>query len=161
MKSSFAFGTVYCSFSLPKSSALSLLSTGSFCFSLFCVRNFPVYFFTERPDVLLYYLLHPLPFPNSHYLTFKSQKKIICMGIFFVQLKRFCYDMQRNVQSTSIIIDRAGHSLLFTLFANPYSATSMYHFAIATPLLFWILQYAIRYFFDKSDRLYSSRLLKF
>jgi hypothetical protein len=31
---------------------------------------------------------------------------------------------------------RAGHSLLFTLFANRSSATSMYHFAIATPLLF-------------------------
>jgi hypothetical protein len=31
---------------------------------------------------------------------------------------------------------RAGHSLLFTLFANRYSATSMYHFAIPTPLLF-------------------------
>jgi hypothetical protein len=31
---------------------------------------------------------------------------------------------------------RAGHSLLLTLFANRYSATSMYHFAIATPLLF-------------------------
>jgi hypothetical protein len=42
-------------------------------------------------------------------------------------------------------ITRAGHSLLFTLFANRYSATSMYHFAIATPLLFGILQYAIRY----------------
>jgi hypothetical protein len=40
---------------------------------------------------------------------------------------------------------RAGHSLLFTLFANRYSATSMYHFAIATPLLFRILQNAIRY----------------
>jgi hypothetical protein len=40
---------------------------------------------------------------------------------------------------------RAGHLLLFTPFANCYSATSMYHFAIATPLLFWILQYAICY----------------
>jgi hypothetical protein len=53
-------------------------------------------------------------------------------------------------------INRAGHSLLFTLFANRYSATPMYHFAIATPLLFWILQCAIRYSlfatsFDKSD----------
>jgi hypothetical protein len=31
---------------------------------------------------------------------------------------------------------QTGHSLFFTLFANRYSATSMYHFAIATPLLF-------------------------
>jgi hypothetical protein len=61
------------------------------------------------------------------------------------------------------IVARAGHSLLFTLFANRYSATSMYHFAIATPLL---LNFAKRYSlfatsFDKSDGLYSSRLFKF
>jgi hypothetical protein len=34
------------------------------------------------------------------------------------------------------ITNRAGHLLLFTLFANRYSATSLYHFAIATPLIF-------------------------
>jgi hypothetical protein len=40
-----------------------------------------------------------------------------------------------TVLSTGVII-RAGHLLLFTLFANRYSATSMNHFASATPLLF-------------------------
>jgi hypothetical protein len=49
-------------------------------------------------------------------------------------------------------ISRAGHSLLFTLFANRYSAT--------------FLNFAVRYTlfatsFDKSDGLYSSRLFKF
>jgi glucan phosphoethanolaminetransferase (alkaline phosphatase superfamily) len=41
-------------------------------------------------------------------------------------------------------ISRAGHSLLFTLFTNRYSATSIYHFAIATPL-FCNTLFAIRY----------------
>jgi hypothetical protein len=40
---------------------------------------------------------------------------------------------------------RAGHSLLFPLFAIRSSATSTPLFAIATPLLFRKLQYATRY----------------
>jgi hypothetical protein len=32
-----------------------------------------------------------------------------------------------------------------------YSATSMYQFAIATPLLFWIVQYAIHYALGEVD----------
>jgi hypothetical protein len=41
-----------------------------------------------------------------------------------------------KLASLTLPKSRAGHSLLFTLFANRYSATAMYHFAITTPLLF-------------------------
>jgi hypothetical protein len=39
-----------------------------------------------------------------------------------------------NSRVTVAQITRAGHSLLFTLLANRYSATSMYHFAIVWAL---------------------------
>jgi hypothetical protein len=50
-----------------------------------------------------------------------------------------------NVQSFRHQITRAGHLLLFPLFAIRSSATSTPLFAIATPLLFQKLQYATRY----------------
>jgi hypothetical protein len=63
-----------------------------------------------------------------------------CNGnpVVFKKILFFIHDSMRKVPKifSFLLICRAGHSLLFTLFANRYSTTSMYHFAIATPLLF-------------------------
>jgi hypothetical protein len=50
-----------------------------------------------------------------------------------------------NTEFYCTVFIRAGHSLLFPLFAIRSSATSTPLFAIATPLLFRKLQYATRY----------------
>jgi hypothetical protein len=52
--------------------------------------------------------------------------------------------LQMSASPLSLVL-RAGHSLLFPLFAIRSSATSTPLFAIATPLLFRKLQYATRY----------------
>jgi hypothetical protein len=62
--------------------------------------------------------------------------KIFAINFIFILLGNSKKCWESDLQKLSCDFDRAGHSLLFTLFANRYSATSMYHFAIATPLLF-------------------------
>jgi hypothetical protein len=52
-----------------------------------------------------------------------------------VKTKKITVTIVATLQIEKCTVIRAGHSLLFTLFANRYSATSMHLFAIATPLL--------------------------
>jgi hypothetical protein len=68
--------------------------------------------------------------------NFREKKNLANCGRKIVFLPKVFLAVLLKKNKSKLIIVRAGHSLLFTLFANRYSATSMYHFAIATPLLF-------------------------
>jgi hypothetical protein len=138
-----------CAKTEPKDPATSGTAAGLFCylfaFRFLCESQYSYCDFGRNCFV-----------PNP---LWSAQRFLLYIYIYIIFVKSACkIGLSPNLTVTS----RAGHSLLFTLFANRYSATSMYHFAIATPLGTF-LNFAIRYSlfatsFDKSDGLYNSRL---